>query len=59
MREKLSSIIRTLKSRRAGHVARIEQFRNAYGALVGRPERKIPVGWPRGRWKDNIKVDLR
>ena len=53
-------IIRNLKSRRlrwAGHVARMEKFRNAF--LVGKPEIKCPLGRPRRRWEDNIKMDLR
>jgi hypothetical protein len=33
--------------------------RNAYGILVGKPERKRPLGRPRRRWVDNIKMDLR
>jgi hypothetical protein len=33
--------------------------RNAYSTLVGRPERKRPLGRPRCRWVDNIKIDLR
>jgi hypothetical protein len=33
--------------------------RNAYRILVGRPERKRPLGRPRHRWADNIKIDLR
>ena len=37
----------------------MEQFRNAYRVLVGKPESKIPLGRPRGRWEDNIKMDLR
>jgi hypothetical protein len=32
--------------------------RNAYRLLVGKPERKIPVGRPRRRWVDNIRMDL-
>ena len=54
--------IRSLKSRRlrwAGHVARTEQSRNAYRVLVGKPEGKRPLGRPRLRWEDNIKMDLR
>ena len=46
------NIIRNLKSRRliwAGHVARMEQYRNAYGVLVGKPEGKTPIGRPRCR----------
>ncbi|KAJ4427807.1 hypothetical protein ANN_25461 [Periplaneta americana] len=55
-------IIRNIKSRRlrwAGHVARTGEFRNAYRVLVGRPEGKRPLGRPRRRWEDNIKMDLR
>ncbi|KAJ4446800.1 hypothetical protein ANN_13498 [Periplaneta americana] len=55
-------IIRNIKSRRlrcAGHVARTGESRNAYRVLVGRPEGKRPLGRPRGRWEDNIKMDLR
>ncbi|KAJ4428908.1 hypothetical protein ANN_25902 [Periplaneta americana] len=55
-------IIRDLKSRRlrwAEHVARMGESRNAYRVLVGRPEGKIPLGRPRRRWEDNIKMDLR
>jgi hypothetical protein len=50
------------KSRRmrwAGHVARMEDKRNAYRILVGKPEGKRPLGRPRLRWVDNIKIDLR
>ena len=56
------NIIRILKSRGlrwAGHVARMEQSRNAYKVLVGKPEGKRPLGRPRGRWEDNIRIDLR
>jgi hypothetical protein len=55
-------IIRMIKSRRmrwAGHVARMGANRNAYRALVGRPEGKRPLGRPRCRWVNNIKIDLR
>ena len=58
----LPNIIRNLKSRRlrwAEHVARMEQSRNAYRVLVGKPESKRPLGRPRHRWEDNIKMDLR
>jgi hypothetical protein len=43
----------------AGHVARMEAPRNAYRILVGKPERKRPLGRPRRRWGDNIKMDLK
>jgi hypothetical protein len=44
---------------RAGHVARMGEGRGVYRVLVGRPEGKRPLGRPRCRWKDNIKMDLR
>ncbi|KAJ4448703.1 hypothetical protein ANN_00093 [Periplaneta americana] len=55
-------IIRNIKSRHlrwAGHVARMGESRNAYRVLVGRPEGKRPLGRPRHRWEDNIKMDLK
>ena len=36
----------------------MEQSRNAYRVLVGKPEGKTPLGRPRRRWEDNIKMDL-
>jgi hypothetical protein len=43
----------------AGYVARMGDGRGVYRVLVGRPEDKRPLGRPRRRWKDNIKMDLR
>ena len=37
----------------------MEQSRNAYRVLVGKLEVKRPLGRPRRRWEDNIKMDLR
>jgi hypothetical protein len=37
----------------------MEEMRNAYKILVGKPEGKKQLGRPRGRWQDNIRVDLR
>jgi len=57
----LSNIVRVLKSRRmrwAGHVARMGEGRGVHRVLVGKPEGKRPLGRPRGRWEDNIKMDL-
>jgi hypothetical protein len=54
------SIIRIIKLRRirwAGHVARTET-RKAYKLLVGKPEGKRPIGRPRRRWVDNIRLHL-
>jgi hypothetical protein len=55
------SIIRIIKSRKmrwAGHVARMGEKRNPYRLLVGKPEGKRPLGRPRRRWVDNIRMDL-
>jgi hypothetical protein len=55
------NIIRMIKSRRtrwAGHVARMGEKRNTYRILVGKPEGRRPLGRPRRRWVDNIKIDL-
>ena len=55
------NIIRVIKSRRmrwAGHIARIGERRGEYMILVGKPEGKRPLGRPRRRWEDNIKMDL-
>jgi len=42
----------------AGHVARMGEKRGVYRVLVGKPEGKRPLGRPRHRWEDNIKMDL-
>ena len=42
----------------AGHVARMGERRGVYRVLVGKPEGKRPLGRPRRRWDDNIKMDL-
>ena len=55
------NIVRAVKSRRvrlAGHVARLVEGRGVYRVLVGKPEGKRPLGRPRRRWEDNIKMDL-
>ena len=55
------NIVRLIKSRRlrrAGHVARMEEGRGVHKVLVGKPEGKNPLGRPRRRWEDNIKMDL-
>jgi hypothetical protein len=56
------SIIRIMKSRRmrwVGHVARMGEKRSAYRLLVGKSEGKRPLGRPRRRWVDYIRLDLR
>jgi hypothetical protein len=55
------SIIIIMNSRRmrwAGHVARMGEKRNVYRFLVGNPEGKRPLGRPRYRWINNIKMDI-
>jgi hypothetical protein len=58
----LPNIVGVVKSRRmrwAGHVALMGEGRGVYRALVGKPEGKRPLGRPRRRWEDNIKMDLK
>jgi hypothetical protein len=55
-------ILRMIKSRRmrwAGLAARMGEKRNAYKIMVGKPGAKRPLGRPRRRWADNIKMDFR
>ena len=57
----LPNIVRVVKSRRmrwAGHVVRMGEGRGVHRVLVGNPEGKRPLGRPRRRWEDNIKMDL-
>ena len=56
-----TNIVRVIKSRGmrwAGHVARMGEGRGVYRVLVGKPEGKRPLGRPRRRWEDNIKMDV-
>jgi len=58
----LPNIVRVEKSRRmrwAGHVAHMGVGRGVHRILVGKPGGKRPLGRPRPRWEDNIKMDLR
>ena len=55
------NIVRVIKSREmrwVGHVARMGERRGIYWFLVGKPEGKRPLGRPRHKWEDNIKMDL-
>ena len=47
-----------LHSERAEHVACMGEERGVYRVLMGKPERKRPLGRPRRRWVDNIRMDL-
>ena len=56
------NIVRVIKSRRlkwAGHVARMEEGRGVHEVLVGKPDGKRPLGRPRRRWQDTIKILFR
>jgi hypothetical protein len=52
-------MIKSRRMRLAGHAARMRAKRNTYRILVGKPEGKRPLGRPRRRWADNIKIDVR
>jgi hypothetical protein len=52
-------MIKSSRMRSAGHVAQIGEKMNACKILVGKPEGKRPLGRPRRRWVDNIKMYLR
>ena len=43
----------------AGHVARMKEVRSAFKILIGTPTGKTPLGRPRLRWEDNIRMDLK
>jgi len=56
------SIVRVIKSRRmewAGHVVPMGEGRGVYRILVRKPEGRRPLGKPRRRWEENIRIDLR
>jgi hypothetical protein len=52
------TIVRVIKSRRMRWAERMGEGRGVYRVLVGKPEVKRPLGRPRCRWEDNIKIDL-
>jgi len=51
-------VIKLRKTRWVGHVAHMGERRGVYRVLVGKPDGKRPLGRPRHRWEDNIKMDL-
>jgi len=51
-------VIKSIRMRWAGHVARMGEERVMYRVLVGKPEGRRPLGRPRRRWVDNISMDL-
>jgi hypothetical protein len=52
-------MIKLRRMRWVGHVSRMGEKRNAYRTLLGKSEGKRPLGRPRRKWVDNIKMDLR
>ena len=51
-------VIKSTKLRWAGHVARMEEGRNAFKISTGKPTGKRPLGRPKRRWEDNIRSDV-
>ena len=51
-------VVKSSRMRWVGHVARMGEGRGVHRVLVGKPEGKRPLGRPRRRWEDNIKMDL-
>jgi hypothetical protein len=51
-------VIKSIRMRWAGHVERVGVERGVYRFLVGKPEGRRPLGRPRRRWVDNIRMDL-
>ena len=51
-------MIKSRRMRWAGHVARMEESRGAFKILTGKPTGKRPLGRPRRRWEDNIRMAL-
>ena len=56
--EKIVWVVKSRRMRWAGHVARMGEGRGVHRVLVGKPEGKRPLGRPRRRWEDNIKMVL-
>jgi hypothetical protein len=55
----ITQVIKSRRMREAGHVACIGVMRGAYRVFMGKPEGRRPLGRPRHRWKNNVKMDLR
>jgi hypothetical protein len=55
----INRVIKSNKMRWVGHVERTGEKRSAHKTLVAKPEGKKPLGRPRRRWEDDIKMELR
>jgi hypothetical protein len=56
--QNITWVIKSRRMRWTGHAARMGDRRGAYRVLVGRTEKKRPLGRPRRRWDDNIKMNI-
>ena len=52
-------MIKSRRSKFAGHVGKIEKSRRAFKILTGKPTGKRPIRRPSGRWDDNVRMDLK
>ena len=52
-------VIKSIRLRWAGHVARMEEGRGGFKMLTGKPTGKRPLERPRCRWKDNIRMNVK
>jgi hypothetical protein len=55
----ISRVIKSRRMRWVGHIARMGEMRNVHKISVGKPEGKRPLGRPRRKWEDNIRMDHR
>ena len=53
------SLIKSIRLRWAGHVGRMKEGRSTFKALTGKPTGKRPLGRPRRRWEDNIRMGIK
>ena len=54
----IARVIKSIRLRWAGYVARMEEGKSSFKLLTGKPTGKRPLGRPRRRWEDNIRMDL-
>jgi hypothetical protein len=52
-------VIKVKENEMAGKLARLGEGRGVYRVLVGKPKGKKPLGRPRRRWENNVKIDLK
>ena len=59
MRNFIVCTVHLIQSGWSGHVSTMVEGRSAFKILTGKHTRKIPLGSPRRRWEDNIRMDLK